>query len=425
MLRSRLISWGILLAALAVLFHRLLLGEVLFWGLPSLQFIPWRIEAIDLLRAGQLPWWTSLNGAGAPLLANYQSALLYPLNWPGLILPAARMMSLTAVAHLFIAGIGMWTLTGALGIPSLGRGVSTLAFGLSGYLVARAGTFPMVEAAAWLPWLLWMSVRLIEQVTPRRIGWMAIFTALLLLAGHAQTAWYTLLLTGLFTLIVQILQAPRRPFGIAAALAGLLLGLGIAVLQLMGTAELLGQSQRSDGVSFDFAMNLSYAPARGQHTGLPIPLQKRPNLRRFSGAGSLASLDGHRTEHPRRNRRILLVAGPADAAMVDAPVRRGRHRRHPGLWDAAPGAVGDSGGQPARPRGDQRRPAFDGVGISDTFTACPGLAEAFALGSTRPVGAGGRPGLRIMGHQPDDERRFLRSSASRNGDSRLLAAGPA
>jgi hypothetical protein len=102
---SRLPLW-ILAITLLVVFHRLLLGEVFFWGLPALQFYPWREYAFDLLRQGQLPLWNPYNGAGAPLLANYQSALLYPLNWPGFFLPLAWAMSVTAVLHLFIAGWG-------------------------------------------------------------------------------------------------------------------------------------------------------------------------------------------------------------------------------------------------------------------------------------------------------------------------------
>src|SRR5215510_12785569 len=134
----------ILAGALLISFYRLLLGEVFFWGLPSLQFYPWREYAFDVLRHGQLPLWNPYNGAGAPLLANYQSALLYPPNWFGLILPLAWSMSVTAVIHLFIAGWGMWTFTGRLGLPITGRGISTLSFALTGYLVARLGTYPII-----------------------------------------------------------------------------------------------------------------------------------------------------------------------------------------------------------------------------------------------------------------------------------------
>lgn len=86
MIRDRLPARAPLAAAAALLlalYHRLLLGEVFFWGLPALQFYPWREYALALLRAGHLPLWNPYSGAGAPLLANYQSALLYPPAWAG------------------------------------------------------------------------------------------------------------------------------------------------------------------------------------------------------------------------------------------------------------------------------------------------------------------------------------------------------
>src|SRR5262245_45307151 len=128
--RSSRLPLILLALTLAVIFYRLLLGEAFFWGLPSLQFVPWRDYAFSLIRVGLLPLWNPYNGAGAPLFANYQSALLYPLNWPGFILPLAWSMSLTAALHLFIGGWGMWKFTGRLGVTSLGRGISALAFGM-------------------------------------------------------------------------------------------------------------------------------------------------------------------------------------------------------------------------------------------------------------------------------------------------------
>ena len=252
----------ILAAALALVFHRVLMGEVLFWGLPSLQFYPWRAYAFDLLRNGQLPLWNPFNGAGAPLFGNYQSSLLYPLSWLGYVLPLALTMSFTAVFHLFLAGWGMWRFTGELKFSMLGRGVSALAFGMTAYLVARLGTYPIIQTAAWLPWMLWITLRLLESGRPRSGGLLALFTALLLLAGHAQMAWYCLLLVGLFAVWQVLMQRPVRWIRLASAAGCVALGAGIAALQLLATAELLGQSQRSGGVDFDFAMNFSYAPVR-------------------------------------------------------------------------------------------------------------------------------------------------------------------
>lgn len=259
----------ILAAALLVLFHRLLLGEVFFWGLPALQFYPWRDYGFELLRQGELPLWNPYNGAGAPLLANYQSALLYPLSWPGLLLPLGWSMSVTAVLHLFIGGLGMSALLRRLGASDLGRGVSALAFALTGYLVARLGTYPMIHAAVWLPWLVWAAHGLLLRARPRDAGLLALITGLLLLAGHAQIAWYSLLLTGLYGLWLSLARrlAFRRLVGLGLALS---LGAGIAALQLIPTAELLSTSQRAEGVDYDFAMNFSFGWARALNFLSPI-----------------------------------------------------------------------------------------------------------------------------------------------------------
>ncbi|MDX2159766.1 MAG: hypothetical protein SF162_00435 [bacterium] len=283
--------WLLIFAgALAVLFNRLFMGEVFFWGLPALQFVPWRAFALEQLRSGIIPVWNPYTGAGAPLFANYQSQLLYPFSWISFFAPTvdvlAWVMSVTAVVHLLIAAWGMHRLTGLLHFSDFGRAMSALAFGLGSYLVGRLGTFPMISAAAWLPWVMAGALLILQTGQFRGVGWLAFFSSLLLSAGHAQLAWYSLLLTGLFTLwwavrfIVlppRIRAEPRKPgagnvpllarletagvrvIGVAAAL---LLGAGVAAVQLAATAELLGESQRSDGAEYSFAVNFSYAPLR-------------------------------------------------------------------------------------------------------------------------------------------------------------------
>jgi hypothetical protein len=251
----------VLVIALLVIFHRLVLGEVFFWGLPSLQFYPWREYAFDMLRSGHLPFWNPYNGAGAPLLANYQSALLYPPNWFGLVLPLAWSISVTAVLHLFVAGWGMWMFTGQLGLNELGRGISALSFALTGYLVARLGTYPTIFAATWIPWLMWAALKILTAARRRDIAWFSVFVALQLLAGHAQTTWYSMLLLGLFSAWWAITHRVKWQ-RLVMLILGISLGAGVAAAQLWPTVELLAQSQRSGGVDYATVMNFSYAPAR-------------------------------------------------------------------------------------------------------------------------------------------------------------------
>jgi hypothetical protein len=254
---------ALILLVLLVLFHRLVAGETLFWGLPTLQFYPWRQFAFEELRAGHLPTWNPYLGAGAPLLANYQTAVFYPPNWLFLLLPGPQAMSLGAVLHVIWAGVGMWLFTGALGLAPFGRGMSTLSFALSGYLIARLGSFPTTDAAAWIPWIFWLAHRVLTGRRWRDVGWLGLAFGMQLLSGHAQTAWYSSVGVGLYVLW-QVLwrRRDRRLYTLALASVGMLLGLAVAAVQLIPTAEYLRESQRSGGLDYDTLTNLSYHPAR-------------------------------------------------------------------------------------------------------------------------------------------------------------------
>jgi len=319
------IPLAILAITLLITFFRLLLGEVFVWGLPTLQFYPWRLYALDLLGSGQLPLWNPYVGAGAPLFANYQSALLYPLNWPSFVLPVPWTMSIIAVIHLFIAGWGMWAFTGRLGYGTLGRGISALGFGLTSYLIARLGTFPLISAAAWLPWLMWAAHGVIRERRRIDAAWLASFTALLLLAGHAQTAWYSLLLTGLYALWLILRTRPLRWQRLLVFGGALLLGAGIAGVQLAATGELLGESQRSGGVDHDLALNFSYAP-------LKVFNFIAPNLIGNPGDGSYLGNDVFFEDAV----YIGLIPLVSAIAAVIAWIRGQRSRTYPARFAAVP-----------------------------------------------------------------------------------------
>lgn len=255
----------------------LLSGQALFWGTPSLQFVPWWVEAWEQVRVGLLPLWNDFNGMGAPLAANYQSALFYPPNWVLLVFAAAGGAkgvawgyTLLTVAHLIWGGLGMVALLRRLGAGELAQAVSGLAFGLSGYLVGRVEFFSMVWVAAWLPWIIHCASEIASPIrtadTPPKsnlsIG-LVLALGMQLLAGHAQLTWYSILLTGGWVLVGALRSGWRKvaPALLRLALGGFLAA-GLAAVQLAPTAEYLMQSQRSDEVDYDFAMTYSFWPWR-------------------------------------------------------------------------------------------------------------------------------------------------------------------
>ena len=89
------------LAALTLLFfweiaftNRVLAGLDVF-----AYFYPYREYASSVLRSGQLPLWNPYLFMGAPLLANSQAAVLYPLHLPFLWLSAPKQIAWSIVLH--------------------------------------------------------------------------------------------------------------------------------------------------------------------------------------------------------------------------------------------------------------------------------------------------------------------------------------
>ena len=299
----------------------LLLGKAMYWGTPSLQFVPWRAYAWDVLSAGQIPLWNPLLGMGAPLIANYQSALFYPPNWTYFLLDAiggigwaAWGQALLVAMHLAWAGVGMVYLIRRLGLGILAQTIAGLAFGLSGYIVSRSGFLSINAAIAWLPWVILAMHNLVlsnqgiarsekydveldanrpakffrggQRVFLKRFTILAIVLALQLFAGHAQTTWYTVLLAGLWggylswviehnqtansgirvdkyrrlnAVYYLLIEVVRNWIFLVSAF---FLAIALAAIQLIPTAEYLMNSHRSNAVGYEFAMTYSFWPWR-------------------------------------------------------------------------------------------------------------------------------------------------------------------
>ena len=273
----------ILLAPFILLAPIYITGRALFWGTPILQFMPWWDYAWRTLLAGHLPLWNPLVGMGAPLLANYQSALLYPPTWIYFVLYLLGGLKLMAwgqalmvAFHLAWAGLGMAYLARKLGLGILAQVVAGLSFGLSSYLIARSWFLSINATLAWLPWVLLSLTPDFEQkgtqlLPGRRFLLLVGCLAMQLLAGHAQICWYTLLLSVAWVTFWSI-QAQanfairHRLLGLARHLVRMILAIilafGIAAIQLLPTAEYLSQSQRATAVDYQLAVTYSFWPWR-------------------------------------------------------------------------------------------------------------------------------------------------------------------
>ncbi|UCD97880.1 MAG: hypothetical protein JSV42_13045, partial [Chloroflexota bacterium] len=289
------------------------------------QFIPWWVFAWDEISRGSLPLWNDMLGMGAPLIANYQSALFYPVTWLYYILYSiggigalAWFQSLVVVFHLAWASLGMALLIRKFNLSLLAQLIAGLAFGMSGYLISRAGFLSINATVSWLPWIVLAVTHLIEVfVQPEEgndnlrssqqrkkifafISLVLVF-ALQLLSGHAQSTWYTLIFTIAWTIFFIVFSYQRRKqrnflsldelapdspleknetsskttdnrenprqgylelIAFMTIASAFVFAVGIAAIQLLPTGEYLLQSQRSAAVDYEFAMSYSFWPWR-------------------------------------------------------------------------------------------------------------------------------------------------------------------
>ncbi|MEE9513979.1 MAG: YfhO family protein [Anaerolineales bacterium] len=264
--------WILIVSGPILLFGPMLIrGEVLYWGTPMLQFVPWHKFALEVLKTGHLPLWNPLLGMGAPLLANYQSALLYPPNLLLFLFGPEYGHGVLVTLHLIWAGIGMALLVRRLGLGRLSQVIAGLSYSLSGYLVARTWFISINHAAAWLPWIIYATERLFESVSRKNLRQLypsvfllAVAFSFQWLAGHAQTAFYSLCLSAVWFIwrIISLDTWRDRFRAVSAYLSASVLGFVLTAAQLFPTLEYLLNTARAATVDPELAMTYSFWPWR-------------------------------------------------------------------------------------------------------------------------------------------------------------------
>ena len=134
----------------------------------TFQIQPWLLFGRREIRAGRLPWWNPHQSSGAPFWANGQSAPLFPLHLLFDALPLQLGFVLLPWLRLMIGGCGVWVLARQLGLRPRAALLAASMFPLSGMLQSFA-LFPMGNALALVPWVLWAAER-VAAAADRRAG---------------------------------------------------------------------------------------------------------------------------------------------------------------------------------------------------------------------------------------------------------------
>lgn len=245
-----------------------LAGRVLAGGDVFTYFYPYWAEATRAVRAGRLPLWNPYLFMGVPFLANSQVGVFYPLNWPlWLFLPPHRSVHVTIVLHLCLAALNgyLWGRT-SLHLSRVGAWTVGVVFALGGYLGAQVEHVNQLQGLAWWPLMLTLYDRAEGARSRTSFVALALVVAGVLLAGHTQTAFISLVGLATWALGPALWRAIRRqewrslirPAALVVTGAGL--GIALAAVQLIPTEELSRLSVRAQGLPFNERVSFSLPP---------------------------------------------------------------------------------------------------------------------------------------------------------------------
>lgn len=272
---------GALLAATLLAYRELLSPS---WVLADYDawtyFYPLRAYAARAVREGRWPLWNPDTFLGAPFFANPQTSMLYPGTALFYLLPLAYAYSLSIIVHVFLAGVFTYAFArSAWGVRRVAAFIGAAGFAFGGFLSSQVGHINQMSASAWLPAIALCADRAARTRDPRWALGGAVALAIQLLAGHAQESYMTVWVVALLLLWRGTIGA--APGSSTRALGGagpdhwsprtlgasiwvgavvVVLGFGLAAIQLLPTAELSAASIRGGGMTDAEAVSFSLPP---------------------------------------------------------------------------------------------------------------------------------------------------------------------
>jgi len=230
---------------------------------PVRQQYVWRNLAVEQIRSGMLPLWNPYSFSGTPLLANFQSAALYPLNFLFIILPFNHAWGVLVFVQPLLAAIFLFLYLRFMNIAIIGSFIGSLAFAFSGFSIAWLEWNTIGHTALWLP----LSLLSIEKIifyhgqniklknenaklnlrNKRLFIWMFIFTFSLIcsfLAGHLQVFFYSFTLINIYLLVRIIYNSKKKKELFLLFAFCILLFVLITSIQWLPTIQFISQSAR-------------------------------------------------------------------------------------------------------------------------------------------------------------------------------------
>src|SRR2546423_5770354 len=215
---------------------------------------------------GPLPLWNPMIMDGLPYIAPVTHGdVLYPTSFLRKYLSADKVTNLGFVLHYILAGLFMFLFLRRLHVSWVGATVGGIAYQLTGILIsyARPGHDGKLFVSTMLPLAC---LALLLALRDRR-AWgyplLAVAVALCLLSPHVQTTYYLLIASALFAIYLTFGEPSTEAVGkrvtrLALTMAAVLVGFGIAAVQILPFIQYIPHSPRAAGYAVDYQGTTSF-----------------------------------------------------------------------------------------------------------------------------------------------------------------------
>jgi hypothetical protein len=263
----------LLLAAMLMWFcdEIIFAGKIPFFRDLAAYFYPIKFSVAESFKAGQLPLWEPHMATGFPLLAEFQSAVFYLPSIIFYLIPFFAAIQFSYVFHYAVAASGSYVLLRSWKQRIYVSIIGAILFSFGGTMVSLTNLLNHFQSAVWLPWLVYCGERAVKNKRWSPLVVFSLVAVCQLLAGSPEVFAFSaaLLLADMVRMCGK--KQSGVPFSNLARLsaAGLMI-IGMAMVQLLPTAELILQSRRDHAIPAVEALGWSLRPSA--LIGLLLPI---------------------------------------------------------------------------------------------------------------------------------------------------------
>jgi hypothetical protein len=210
------------------------------------ELFPWKFFVINSLKSFSIPFWNPYNFSGNPLLANFQSAVFYPLNIIFFVLPFNSAWTLFIFLSPFLSAFFTYLYMREIGIGKVAGIFTGIVYAFCAYMAVWMEYGNIGHTMLWLPLALYITEKCIKKLSAKRLLILIFFLTLPMLGGYIQGMFYILAVLATYFIVGNLFQKTFTIKNTGLFLLALLFPVLLTLFQVLPTLSIFSQSSRGN-----------------------------------------------------------------------------------------------------------------------------------------------------------------------------------